>query len=194
MKGVIAVKIIAVVLALPRRRRIAAALSGCLAVLLAATVSAQPSEQFPLIKGAGGVHALPQAAEQPRRGTKVLFDVTTGDAAEAVTRPARMLNLYALSGIRPGPDLHVAVVFHGKATALALSDAARAAHGLAADPKLAVFRALTAAGVELFVCGQSLLDQKFTAAEVAPDVKLALSALNVTINKHMDGYLVVPVP
>jgi hypothetical protein len=40
-----------------------------------------PSETsliYPLVAGHGGVVPLPRAAEQPRKGVKVVFDITSG--------------------------------------------------------------------------------------------------------------------
>lgn len=174
-------------------RRVAWMLAACLGV--AGVAHAQkPPQQFPLIKDAGGVWPLPQAAEQPAKGAKVLFDVTAGNVKEALVRPARLLNLYALAGIKPGPDLRVAVVFHGDATAAVLADGARGKHQLAANDAAPLLRELKAAGVEFLVCGQSLLDHGFTPAEVAPEVQTALSALNVTINKSLAGYTTILIP
>ena len=53
-------------------------------------------------------------------------------------------------------------------------------------------RDLKKAGVEVFVCGQSLHELGFKAAEVAEEVPVADSALLVLVNKQVDGYAYIP--
>ena len=51
---------------------------------------------------------------------------------------------------------------------------------------------LKEAGVEIFVCGQALAHHGFATSEVAPEVKVAVSAATVNINLQMDGYAYIP--
>src|SRR5690606_37663419 len=68
--------------------------------------AAAPEKQlaFPIISGFGGVVTVPNAAEGPQRGAKVVFDVTAGVEPEAVNkgleRVARLLNLYGAGGLK----------------------------------------------------------------------------------------------
>ena len=52
--------------------------------------------------------------------------------------------------------------------------------------------ALKKAGVEVFVCGQSLHELGFKAEEVAGEVPVADSAMLVLVNKQTDGYAYLP--
>ena len=57
---------------------------------------------------------------------------------------------------------------------------------------LPLIRDLKKAGVEVFVCGQSLHDLGFKAEEVAEEVPVADSAMLVLVNKQVDGYAYIP--
>ena len=76
----------------------------------------QPAKLFPVIEGYGGVVAV-GTEEGPRKGSKVVFDVT-GDAKESgkpvpgLERAALLYNLAGREGLKPA-DLNVAIVLHG---------------------------------------------------------------------------------
>jgi intracellular sulfur oxidation DsrE/DsrF family protein len=171
-------------------------------LLLAATVSAiyfLNSDQvvpYPRIAGYGDIASLPEAAHQPRKGTKVVFDITAdakpGDVNKGLEKTARLLNLYAGAGL-PERDLKVTVVLHGEATKAVLNDKAYAGRFDAKEnPNLPLIRELRKAGVEVFVCGQALHSKKFQAYEVAPEATVAVSAMTVLINKQAEGYALIP--
>ena len=150
----------------------------------------------PLVPGHGGVVPLPRAAEQPRKGVKAVFDITTdaapGEVNKGLEQVARLLNLYGAAGLKAG-DVKIAAVCHGDADKAVLSDAAYLPRfKLAANPNLPLIRDLKQARVEVFVCGQSLHELGFKAEEVAEEVPIADSAMLVLVNKEADGYAYVP--
>jgi intracellular sulfur oxidation DsrE/DsrF family protein len=151
---------------------------------------------YPLILGHGGVVALPQAVEQPRKGAKALFDITAdakpAEVNKGLEQVARLLNLYGAAGLKAG-DVKIAVVCHGDADKALLSDAAYAArYKVTANPNLPLIGDLKKVGVEVFVCGQSLHDLGFKVEEVAEGVPVADSAMLVLANKQADGYAYIP--
>ena len=151
---------------------------------------------YPLVPGHGGVVPLPRAAEQPRTGAKAVFDITAGakpgEVNKGLGQVARLLNLYGAAGLKAG-DVQIAAVCHGAADQAVLSDAAYLARfKVAANPNLPLIRALKKAGVEVFVCGQSLHDLGFKAEEVADEVPVADSAMLVLVNKQADGCAYIP--
>jgi SAM-dependent methyltransferase len=153
---------------------------------------------FPVIEGYGGVVVLPQAAEKPRQGAKVVFDVTTDSAPDAVNkgleRVARLLNLYGAAGMQ-ATDVQVAVVLHGHATRAALADDFYAPRfGAERNPNLPLVRALRKAMVEIFVCGQALDARGFPESAVLPEVTVADAALTVIVNRQIDGFRLVEAP
>ncbi|MCA9118701.1 MAG: DsrE family protein [Planctomycetaceae bacterium] len=151
---------------------------------------------FPRIKDHGKVVRLPSAAEQPRNGSKICVDVTAGGPAEAmnpaVEKVARFVNIYAGAGDKPA-DVSITVILHGDATLTALGAEAYATKfGLDGNPNLPLFRKLKEAGVELLVCGQAISHKGISLDDIAVDVKVAVSALTVNVNRQSDGYAFVP--
>lgn len=172
-------------------------LLASLALLAAADPTGDPDFQHPLVQGHGGIVVLPDAAEPPRKDSKVLLDLTSDERKGAVLkgldRAALLVNLYEQAGVGPSEGFELAVVLHGSATQAVLKDEAYARHGHATkNPNLALIRQLKAAGVELYVCGQALARRHYRTDEVAPEVAVAVSAAVVHINKQMDGYVLAP--
>jgi intracellular sulfur oxidation DsrE/DsrF family protein len=152
--------------------------------------------EFPIITGYGGVVPTPGAAEPPRKGGKVVFDVTAnakepGKVVPALERVAMLLNLGGLAGLKPA-DFQITVVLYGQATTAALSDGAYAKNGGGPNPNSDLLRQLKAAGVEVFVCGQALARKGFEPKDVRPDVRIATAALTVVMNKQAEGFAYVP--
>ena len=152
---------------------------------------------YPLVPRHGGVVPLPRAAEQPRKGAKAVFDITAdakpGVVNSGLEQVARLLNLYGAAGLKAG-DVKIAAMCHGDADKAVLSDAAYLARfKLTANLNLPLIRDLKNAGVEVFVCGQSLHELGFKAEEVAEEVPVADSAMLVLVNKQADGYAYLPV-
>ena len=167
--------------------------------LTAPAVAQQPAADklvYPVIPKVGGVAPLPDAAEQPRKGAKVVFEITAdarpADLNKGVERVARLLNLYGSAGLKAS-DVKIAMVMHGEATKSALSDAAyKERFGVERNPNLAVIAELRKAGVEVLVCGQALAYKGSKHDEVSEGIKVASAALAVVINKQADGYSYVP--
>ncbi|MFM2003861.1 MAG: hypothetical protein RI963_3287 [Planctomycetota bacterium] len=156
---------------------------------------ASPAPVIP-IPNHGSVVRLPDAAHQPRTGTKVLIDVTRGsepgELNAAIEKIAKYINIYAGGGAEPAHG-DFAVVFHGDATLAVLNDAAYAERlKTQRNPNLDLLRQLHQQGVELFVCGQTLNSKGVKPKEVAVFVDTAVSAFTVVVNLQTDGYTYVP--
>ncbi len=153
--------------------------------------------EYPVIASHGGVLRLPNAAMQPRAGTKLLVDLTSGSDPDklngGLVKVAKYANVYAGAGAEPA-DVKIAVVFHGDATLVVLAaDAYSARFKTDGNPNLQVLQQLREAGVEMFVCGQSLLAKGATVDQVADSVKTAVSAITAVVNLQADGYAYVPI-
>jgi hypothetical protein len=94
---------------------------------LSRTSAEEPTFSFPQIEGYGGVVEQSQVAEGPRKGAKVVFDITADSKPDEVNRGlesvARYLNLNAQAG-NAARDMKLALVLHGGATKCALSASA----------------------------------------------------------------------
>lgn len=173
-------------------RGLALFFAGLASLAAYGAVADGPTFHFPQVAGYGGIARTPDAAEPPRRGAKIIFDITADSKPDEVNKGlegvARYLNLNAEAGLQPA-DVKLALVLHGGATKAALGDAAYAKHTTAPkNPNLALIHELKACGVEVFVCGQSVARNKFASADVADEVTMAVSAMTVNANKQLDGY------
>jgi len=151
-----------------------------------------PKFVFPIIDGYGGVVPLPDAAEQPRKGTKVVFDVTAaapeaGKPVPALERAAVLLNLAGASGLR-ATDLEIVLVLHGDATLAALDDRAYRARVGRGNENAELIERLNKAGVKVMVCGQSLKKKGLEITAVRADVTVAASALTAVLNHQQRGF------
>ena len=179
-----------------------------LPTLLLAAVAADPTSdpkfQHPLIKDHGGIVVLPDAAQQPKKNSKVLLDIIsdekTGKVIKGFDRAALILNQYTQAGAGTDNGFQMAIILHGPATKAALTDDAYEKHskpyakaqGATKNPNLELMRQLKKAGVEIYVCGQALAHHGYGMEEVAPEVTVAVSAATVNINLQMDGYAYIP--
>jgi len=162
-----------------------------------AATEAKPKLAFPLIAKFGGVVVREKAAEAPRKGAKVVLDVTTAAEADQLNkgleRAARLINLYGAAGLT-ADDVRIVVVVHGDATRSILAgEAYRGRFDVAENPNLPLIAELRKAGVEVFVCGQALGNKGFADDEVADEVTIAVSALTLLLNRQADGYTAIPV-
>jgi intracellular sulfur oxidation DsrE/DsrF family protein len=163
---------------------------------LSGMVKADDRLIYPIIPNVGGVIPLPDAAEGPRKGAKVVFDITAdtkpADVNKGLERVARLLNLYGSAGLKAS-DVKIALVLHGEATKSVLAnDIYRSKFATDKNPNLAVIGELSKAGVEVFVCGQALAAKGFERSEVSEAVKVASAALTVVINRQADGHSYIP--
>jgi len=155
-----------------------------------------PKYSNPAIARYGKIVRLPRAAHQPRDGSKIVVDVTQGgepgELNPAIEKVARFLNIYRGAG-KEAAKVDIAVVLHGDATLTILSvDAYAKRFETKSNPNLDCLHELHEAGVEIFVCGQSLIGKGATPDEVVGFADVAVSALTSLVNLQADGYSYVP--
>jgi ubiquinone/menaquinone biosynthesis C-methylase UbiE/intracellular sulfur oxidation DsrE/DsrF family protein len=157
-----------------------------------------PKPVSPIVPGYGAVVPLPDAAEAPVKGSKVVFDVTgvakePGQPLPGLARAATLLNLAGSAGLKPA-DLEIVVVLHGDAASAALDDGAYKELTGAAHPHADVMKKLKGAGVKLLVCGQSLARKGYDPKRVRSEVSIAASAVTAVVNLQARGFAYVPAP
>ena len=146
----------------------------------------------PAIASYGKVFPLPEAAAQPRDGSKICVDVTGGGDADklnpAIEKVARYVNLYRGGGKAPA-EVRITMVLHGDATLTVLNqDAYAERFGVDQNPNFDCLHELHHAGVEILVCGQSLQSKGARPDQVVVFADVAVSALTAVVNHQMDGY------
>lgn len=100
---------------------------------------------------------------------------------------ARYLNMHGRNGVAL-EEMKIAVVAHGPALKMLLTnDAYRVRYGID-NPNSELLGKLTSAGVELYVCGQSMAFGGFSKSELASDIDVGLSAMTMLTVLQSDGY------
>jgi intracellular sulfur oxidation DsrE/DsrF family protein len=147
----------------------------------------------PIIKNYGTIYEIEGAINpDPSIEYKIVIDLKTLQRDKESINPglnnvARMINLHGLGGV-DSENLHVAVAIHGGATDVILNNEAYQKKYELDNPNIELIRELKNAGVELYVCGQSLLARKYDQKEVNEDIKIGLSMLTVVTTYMHKGY------
>lgn len=160
------------------------------------TRSDEPQYINPTIAGYGKVVKLPNAAHQPRDGSKIVVDITKGGDPDklnsAIEKVCRFVNIYAGAG-KDSAKVDIAVVLHGDATlAILRNDSYSNRFSTKANPNLNCLSELEKAGVKVYVCGQSLTGKGAKPSEVSEQADVAVSALTALVNCQADGYAYLP--
>jgi len=148
----------------------------------------------PVIESYGPVFSVPKDSFNlvPDRHYKILMDIGKGpddpsNLNRYIESAARFLNMNARNGIKP-KNIKLAFVLHGSGTHAALNDKAYSEHFLAPNPNKELIKALTKAGVDVYVCGQSAAYNGYGAEELLPEVNMAVSAMTVHVRLQQEGY------
>ncbi|WP_296704317.1 DsrE family protein [Algoriphagus sp.] len=170
------------------------ALFSAALLLLTQITFAQSEAQFPLVKGFGGIYEVPDATERPDPSLdyKIIVDMSTGaDDPKQISRwvdnIARLMNLHGLAGVKQD-QMHVKVVIHGGAIFTALTNEAYQGRNQVDNPNIAVYQALKDAGVEMYVCGQSMRARGFKREDIWSGIEIAHSALTTITTYVPQGY------
>lgn len=173
------------------------ALATLIAPSVAGAQTPAPS-RGPIIQDFGPVYTVPDPglATPMLQELKLRFDVseTASDPKTLSARletAARFLNMHGKAGVS-AERLKVAVVVHGAASKDVLNNEAyRKRHGID-NPNLPLLEALKRAGVRVYLCGQSAGSRGIAAAEMAPSVQMALSAMTAHLVLNAEGYVLNP--
>lgn len=163
-----------------------------LAFLLSLPLRAQERSN-PLIPDYGGVWSLPQTVKpDPNIEYRLVIDMKVRPANpeqinEGLNRIARLMNLLSLGGVKKD-QIKIAAAIHGGATTAILDNEKYQEIHQLDNPNLEIIRQLKAAGVDLYVCGQSLKARGYPAENVHPEIKIGLSMLTVVSEHMMKGY------
>lgn len=147
----------------------------------------------PIIKNFGTIYEIPGAVNPDANiEYKIVIDLKTLQRDKesinlGLNNVARMMNLHGLGGVKP-ENLKVAVAIHGGATDVILNNDAYKKKYELDNPNLILIDELKAAGVDLYVCGQSLLARKYELEEVNEQIKIGLSMLTVVTTHMHNGY------
>jgi intracellular sulfur oxidation DsrE/DsrF family protein len=157
--------------------------------LLSQTILGQ-TKSSPGVPGYGKIWDIENAV-QPDQSMeyKIVVDLkSTISDPDAINRGlnnvARMINLHRVGGI-PADKLKVVVAVHGGATGLVMIDDGYQNKYGVNNPNLALITELKKSGVEIYVCGQSLIARGYDFDQVNPEIKVGLSMLTI-VTEHMN--------
>jgi intracellular sulfur oxidation DsrE/DsrF family protein len=88
----------------------------------------------------------------------------------------------------PKEKLHVVLAIHGAAAYSVMNNETYKLKYGVDNPTLKLFHELDQAGVNIFVCGQSLFARKIDRLKMVPEVKVASSMLTVMTTYQLKGY------
>lgn len=166
--------------------------------LVALSISAYcQTSQFPIVKGFGGIYEIPEATEKPdpKAEYKIIIDlVSAADDPKKINRMvdniARMVNLHGIAGV-PKENIKVKVAVHGGAIFSILNDKEYQKINGVKNPNLPVFQALKDAGVEFYICGQSLIARNMKTTDMWEGAEIALSMLTTLTTYVPQGYMLM---
>ena len=151
----------------------------------------------PVIKNFGTVSEVPFAVEfpDPSLDYKIVVEVTTTNEKpemihDLFEKVAALVNLHALGGVKKD-KLHVVMVIHSAAAQFVVNNEAYQKKFTVNNPNLPLFTALNEAGVKIFVCGQSVFKRNIDPTTIAPEVKVALSAITTLTTYQLRGYSLI---
>ncbi len=166
--------------------------------LAASSLFAQwPGPSASVIPEARGYVAIPNAAVVPdkKRIYLAIYEATRAapepkQLVPALNMAGFALNAFATTGVPQG-NAKLVIVFRGPAVAGILDEVFYLTKFGVANPNLKVLSGLKKAGVEIFVCGQTLAAEKIDPKTLSPHVQIASAAQIVMMTYQNDGYAVL---
>jgi len=151
----------------------------------------------PFITGYGDVFEVAATKEvvNKKGKYKILVDIISPAAnakeiSEHFENIARIANLHVAAGVKP-ENLSVMAVVHGPAVSFILNNETFKQKYGVDNPNQPLFTALKAAGIPLYVCGQTLFKRKVDPATLAPEFDIVQSAVTTITTYAPQGYTVL---
>ena len=150
---------------------------------------------YPVIKSYGGVRDDQSFATNYTDATmdyNIVAEIgwrpeNKSEAHVGLDAIARMYNLHVYAGI-PREQLHIAVVLYAGSAGAALNNEAYRARYEVDNPNLKLIEELKEAGVEVIVCGQSVMKAKIDPVTINPNVTIAVSRITAVSSFQLQGY------
>ena len=147
----------------------------------------------PIIKDYGTINDIDNVYMPDKNiDYKIVIDVKSSNdnydkVNKGLNNVARLMNLHGVAGIKK-EQLSVAVVLHYIATPTVLNNVGYQKKYGVDNPNLILISQLEEAGVEFYICGQSLVARKYDFEDVNPDVTIAISMITTVTEYMMKGY------
>lgn len=163
----------------------------CIALPVAAQT---PQRVNPVIKSQGGIFEIPFAVEKPDPAMVYNIVIEVERESEkpdtinwALNNVARLLNLFAVGGV-PASNVRLVLAIHGGAAYTTMNNEQYRAKYKVDNPNLKLYQELQSAGVQMFICGQSIINRKIDRTRLVPEVKPALSMLTTVTTYQLKNF------
>ena len=167
----------------------------CIFFLTLGTLTMAQNEAYPIIQGYGSIIEMPFEVinPDPNLDYKLLAEAYQGqeDKSELygmLDYFARVINAHAYAGV-PDEKFNMAVVlFSGSAYTILNNEEYNKRFGMD-NPNLELFQRLQEAGVDVFVCGQSMMKQDMLPENIAEGIKIGSSRITISSELRTRGYV-----
>ncbi|MCA6074894.1 DsrE family protein [Fulvivirga sedimenti] len=165
-----------------------------LLIIFSVALSQAQEIVFPAVQGYGGVNPVPFEAEKPDPAAQYKFVIELGhrysdktQVADMLDYAARMYNLHIYAGV-PRENIQLAIVVYSSSTAIAMADATYSQRFDQTNPNAALLEELIRNGIQVIVCGQSMMKQNLLPGDIYPGIKMAVSRFTATTDLMGKGY------
>jgi len=141
----------------------------------------------------GNIRRIPESVQpDPSIKYKIVVDVSTSSDDPGLINPglynlARLMNLHVAGGVSL-ENLKVTVALHGGATFSTLNNKGYQKKYGRDNPNVEIIDQLKDAGVQLFICGQSLHVRNNGLKNINPQIDISLSAMTIVSEYQAKGY------
>jgi len=151
----------------------------------------------PIIKSYGTVFQLPNADHKPDPSIKykILVELTENGSKpdslnEYIEALATLVNLHAAEGV-PKENIQMVVVLRKMATYAVFDNELYKEKFKCDNPNLQILKELMDAGVEFFVCGQTMQKRNIDIKKLIAGTKVASSGLTALTTYQLKGYALI---
>lgn len=166
-------------------------------LLMGGTILLAQTKVNPVIKSYGAVYELHESDQKPDPSLnyKLLVELTENTPKpdslniylEAI---ATLINLHAAEGV-PAKNIHVAVVLRKMATYAVFGDELYNKSFKVDNPNRQLIKELQDAGVEFYVCGQTMVKRNTPTDKLMPGTKVASAGLTAISTLQLQGYTMI---
>src|SRR6187401_606015 len=151
----------------------------------------------PIIRSYGTVFQLPDADHKPDPSIKykILVELTENASKpdslnEYIEALATLVNLHAAEGV-PKENIQMVVVLRKMATYAVFGNELYKEKFKCDNPNLQILKELMDAGVEFFVCGQTMQKRNIDIKKLIAGTKVASSGLTALTTYQLKGYALI---
>lgn len=151
----------------------------------------------PVIKSYGTVFQLPAADHKPDPSIKYKIIVELNENGskpdslnEYIEALATLVNLHAAEGV-PKENIQMVVVLRKMATYAVLGNEMYKEKFKCDNPNLQILKELMDAGVEFYVCGQTMQKRSIDTNKLVAGTKVASSGLTAITTYQLKGYTMI---